>query len=230
MKPLLLLFCLCFATALSAQESRPPDTTAGTRGFNTLFGKGSGGTTPQPGFFAELNGGYTRFGGRNVFLPGISLGVILSHHWTIGLSGSFIGNLKGLYYHNIYFDSTANRKHGANLNGGFGAVLLEYTLHPKARVHFAFPLLIGIGDLYYTHQSHHNDSTISHHDWKPGNVIKDHFFFLEPGVRVEANMIRALRIGLGISYRYAPNLDLRNTPANLVNQFTATLRLRFGRF
>jgi hypothetical protein len=39
-----------------------------------------------------------------------------------------------------------------------------------------------------------------------------------------------LRIGLGISYRYAPDLDLKNTSSNLINQFTGKLSLRFGKF
>ena len=58
----------------------------------------------------------------------------------------------------------------------------------------------------------------------------DHFFVIEPGVKVECNVIKALRIGIGISYRYTPDLDLKYTSSDLINQFTAKLSLRFGKF
>jgi hypothetical protein len=59
---------------------------------------------------------------------------------------------------------------------------------------------------------------------------QDGFFVVEPGVRIECNVVKSLRIGLGISYRYTPYLKLLNTSPGLINQFTAKLSLRFGKF
>jgi hypothetical protein len=165
----------------------------------------------------------------------MSMGLILNHNWTIGITGSFIGNMNGLHFHNIYYDSASMSMHGASLYGGYGGLLLKYTMFPRSRVHVAFPLMIGSGYMYYSNQTnHHHDSAYSYnsfHDWHHNSSIShNQFFVIEPGIRVECNVVRSLRIGLGISYRYVPDLDLKNTSSDLLNQFTAKLTLRFGKF
>ena len=47
---------------------------------------------------------------------------------------------------------------------------------------------------------------------------------------MEVNVTNMFRMGLGVSYRYAPDLDLKHVSDNLINQFNATLSLRFGKF
>jgi hypothetical protein len=77
------------------------------------------------------------------------------------------------------------------------------------------------------------DSAFSHNSfshWNQDIISSDHFFVVEPGVRVECNVVKSLRIGLGISYRYTPDFDLKHTSHELLNQFTAKLSLRFGKF
>ena len=229
-KPLFIIFCALLSLASIAQDAPPANPPAGNNEMNTLFGKGSGTIKIPVGYFIEANGGFTRFGHKNVFLPGISMGVILNHHWTIGWTGNFIGNPMGVHFRNIYYDSASAKMHGANLIGGYGGLLLEYTLFPKSRVHVAFPLMIGGGYMFYSRQQHFNDSTFSNHDWHHNVISEDHFFVVEPGIKVECNLVRTLRLNLGVSYRYSPDLRLKNTPKDLINQFTVKLGLRFGKF
>jgi hypothetical protein len=174
----------------------------------------------------------TQFGHKSVFLPGISMGVILNHHWTIGMTGSFIGNPSRVQFHHQHSDSngtiTSSR---AKLSGGYGGLLLEYTLLPNSKVHVSFPLMIGCGYLTDSRQKYYADSTDSHqarthHKFSGG----DHFFVIEPGVKLEFNVVKSLRIGLGLGYNYAPDLDLKNASPNLINQFTGKLSFRFGKF
>ena len=127
-KVMIILLCGVCSLAVFAQDSQSSSASTGTKEINTLFGKGSGTCKIPMGYFIELNGEYTRFGHKNVFLPGISMGLILDHHWTIGATGNFISSQEGLHFRNIYYDSTTSSKHGANLNGGYGGLLLEYTL------------------------------------------------------------------------------------------------------
>jgi hypothetical protein len=93
-------------------------------------------------------------------------------------------------------------------------------------VHINFPILVGGGGLVYnTWTYHHQDyyydgSTI---DW-------DAFFVVEPGVMVEMNLVKFLRLDAGVSYRYTPDLDLMNTSSGLINNFNANLSLKFGKF
>jgi hypothetical protein len=229
------IMLICWASTLAVFAQSPPEplTSDSTHEMHTLFHKGHGGCKVPMGMFMELNGGYTMFGSKSVFLPGMSMGMILNHHWTIGITGSFIGDHNGVHFSNIYYDSATSSMHGAHLNGGYGGLLLEYTLFPEKRFHFAFPLMIGLGEMYYSNTMHHHDSTMnfnSHHEFHHSYISKDRFFVVEPGVRVECNVVKSLRIGLGISYRYSPDFKLKSTSADLINQFTAKLTLRFGKF
>ena len=229
-KIVLILACWAFSLAVIAQDTQPAKTSTNADEIKTIFGNKTGKCNIPLGYFMELSGGYTRIGDQNVFLPGMSMGLILNHHWTIGASGNFVGISQELHYHDIYYDSVSGSMHGADLKGGYGGLLLEYTLLPKSRVHIAFPLMIGAGYLYYPKEEHHGDDSHSFHSPHQSNISSDHFFVVEPGVRVEFNMVKKLRIGLGISYRYTPDLKLQNTSPDLINQFNAKLSLRLGKF
>lgn len=232
-KIMIMLICWAGTLAVFAQDTLPTTASTGTNEIHTLFHKGNGNCKVPLGIFIELNGGYSMFGSKSVFLPGMSLGLILNHHWTIGITGSFIGDQNGVHYKNIYYDSVAMEMRGANLSGGYGGLLLEYTLFPNSRFHVAFPLMVGMGSMDYTRNNHHRDSTFSfnsHHEFHHNYISRDRFFIIEPGVRLECNVVKSLRIGLGISYRYSPDFKLQNTSPDLINQFTAKLSLRFGKF
>jgi hypothetical protein len=231
----IMLICCASALAVSAQDTQTTTPSKGTNEIQTIFGHCTGTCKIPLGFFIEMNGGYSMFGSKSAFLPGMSMGMILNHHWTIGATGSFIGNSHGVAQKNIYYDSTQSKMRGADLEGGYGGLLLEYILLPNSKVHVAFPLMIGGGFMGYTNSGHHNDSIIFNNSSKEFHhghnyISSDHFFVIEPGVRLEFNMLKSLRLGLTLSYRYSPDFKLQNTSADLINQFTAKLSLRLGKF
>jgi hypothetical protein len=230
---LLLGIALSFP-AFSLESDTTKQKSANEYHLKTVFGNHGHHCNIALGYFLELNGGYTQFGAKNVFLTGIQMGLILNHHWTFGLAGSFIGNSRNLFYEDIYYSEKDFQIHGAYLGGGYGGVLFEYTLLPRSVVHISFPLIVGGGYMYYQEGNFHHDSLFNshnHHNNFHSNVISgDYFFVIEPGVKVEFNIFRKLRLGLGVSYRYTPDLKLENNPSDLINQFTGRLTLRFGKF
>jgi hypothetical protein len=197
--------------------------------MKTLFGNKDQKHKISLGYFVELNAGYTRFDTKNVFLPGLAFGMILNHNWSIGMTGSFIANTNYLYFPDIYYDYNINQWNEARLGGGYGGLLLEYTLLPRSVVHVSFPLMIGAGYLAYYNNDVSYYSGYPYHYYSQ-SVDEDFCFVVEPGIKAEFNIIKKLRLGVGVSYRYTPDLDLNNTPANLINQFTGRLSLRFGKF
>jgi hypothetical protein len=225
----IMIMMLCCASTLSvfAQDTQPTAASTGTNEIHTLFNKGSGKCKIALGYFIELNGAYAQFGHKGVFLPGMSMGLILNHHWTIGLTGSFVGNSNGAQFHRGHQDTTRMNKHGSGLNGGYGGLLLEYTLFPRSKVHVSFPLTIGTGNIYSSRNGHLGDSTDSQKKWYHHG---EQFLVIEPGVKLEVNVVKKLRIGLGISYRYSPERDHRITSPDMLNQLTGKLSLRFGKF
>ena len=199
--------------------------------IKTLFGSGSHKKPIPLGYFLELNAGYTQFGGKNVFLPGIDLGMIVNHNWSVGLAGSFVGNPGNLYFNNIYHTETGSAMLGAYLVGGYGGGLIEYTAFPRSVVHFSIPVMIGGGyfayleDYYFNKDYYHNGSSMNYN-----TIDYSVCFVIEPGIKAEFNILKILRLGAGVSYRYSPNFELVNTSSDLLNQFTGRVTLRFGKF
>ena len=225
-----MIILICWASALTviAQDTQQTTTSAGTNEIHTIFNQGHGTCKIPLGYFIELAGGYSHFGHKSVFMPGISMGLILNHHWTIGMTADFFNASEGSHHHSSDNDSTSEKKHRGSLNGGYGGLLLEYTLFPQSRVHVSFPLIIGGGMVSH---SHHSDSLVSQKEWDNHYFSHgEHFFVVEPGVKLEFNMVKNFRIGLGISYRYSPEKNHWVTSPDLLNQLTGKLTFRFGKF
>jgi hypothetical protein len=229
-KLIILIFLTCSLQLFAGKGLVSSDSASSGYKINSLFGKSNGEEKITWGFFIEFNTAYTQFSHNNVFLPGLSVGLIVNHHWTVGLTAIFIGNPHGLHFHNIYYDSTAKKMRGADLRGGYGGALLEYTLFPKSRFHISFPLIIGGGYMYYCPTRYNNSTGSLPPKYYRDIISRDNFFVIEPGVRMEVNIASIFRIGLGLSYRYSPDFKLLNTSSSLINQFTTTLSLRLGKF
>ena len=205
-------------TVLFAQDEKA---NASNDDMNTLFGKGNKTTI---GWFVGPAGGYTRFCSSDVALAGIQAGMVINHHFTIGLTGFGVANSEYLTYKQ-FVDNTDVR-----LEGGYGGLLLEYTMFPKSAIHVSFPVMIGGGQMSYI--STNETKTWDGKEWDSDNrkIDEDSFFVIEPGVRAEMNILKFMRFGVGVSYRYTPDLDMINTSKAFINNFTAGASLKFGKF
>jgi len=218
------LTLLLLLTILQAAVVAQDETAAASGGdeMKTLFRKSDKPRKLDIGFYIGPEGAWTEFDGRNVFLGGLSGGAILNHNFTVGLAAYGILNSRNLWFSNVDTRDSL----GAYLYGGYGGFRFEYKLFPKAPVHLSFPLTIGGGGLVYNtwaYSSNGEDYDGSTLDW-------DAFFVVEPGVMLELNLVKFMRLDAGVSYRYTPDLDLMNTPAGLINKVNVNLSLKFGRF
>jgi len=232
-KILISILCLLLLVPAYAQvDLSQPKSKSDPSEFKTFFGTGQHKAKIPLGCFFEINATYTMLGSNNAFLPGISAGVILNHHWTIGLSGCMLGNPNGLHYDSIYTDTIGHPKKGAYLHGGYGGLLLEYTLMPNSVVHVSFPLMIDLGYMclrnpgHYTHSNNPNWDEDDHIQ----TIADTYCFIIEPGIRAEFNLVRMFRMGITLSYRYSPNFSLQGISAGELNQFNAKLSFRLGKF
>jgi hypothetical protein len=190
--------------------------------IKTLFG---GVKNLKVGYYIGPEGIYTQFDGKDVFMAGLGMGVIFNHWLSIGLAGAGVVNSGYLYYPAVR-DTT-----GAYLYGGYGGVRAEFKIFPKYPIHVSFPLLIGIGGLSYNTATHHQGNHYYDGSYEDGNSLDwSVFFVVEPGVMAEVNIVKFMRIGAGVSYRYTPNLELMNTPGDLFNNFSFNFCLKFGKF
>jgi hypothetical protein len=90
---------------------------------------------------------------------------------------------------------------------GYGGLILEYVYNSNSYIHFTAQTLIGGGsagwrdddDYYYDNDQRHN------------TYARDYFFVIEPEVNVEFNIVKWLRIDLGLGYRIISGLDSKLT-------------------
>lgn len=211
---LAILFISIFA---NAQENQPGK----NEEVSTLFGKNK---DAKIGWFIGFDNGYTQFGSRDVDLNGFNAGLIINHNYTVGFSGSGWTDRNSMFYDNVA-DST-----GAYLEGGFGRFLFEYTLNPKSTVHLTFPLFIGAGGASYVTDKEFYEW--DDNEWKTHHktLDTDVFFSVEPGIRAEVNIFRFMRLNAGVSYRYVKGLELMHTSSDMMNDISATVGLKFGKF
>lgn len=218
MKRFILIFAMLFlAILVNAQEGKSSNNDE----INTIFGKSE---ETKIGWFVGIDPGYTQFDGRDVWLAGIGGGMIINHNLTIGLTGHGWTNRNGMFYPEVT-DTV-----GAYLEGGYGGLLLEYTLFPKSPVHVTFPIMIGGGGASYVTDMEYPEWDEDEWDTSHKTLDTDHFFTIEPGVRAEVNILKFMRFNAGVSYRYVGGLHLINTSSDMMNGFTATAGLKFGKF
>ncbi len=233
----ILACCLTISGFVFAQESQVPDSGSASPEIKTLFHAGSGARKIEVGHFFESDIGFTHLGHTGAVLPGFSGGLIFQHHWTIGFTANFIADMNHSHGHHdegdttgTDFDSTGHGESHYGPMGGYGGMIFEYTLLPLSRVHVGFPLIIGFGSIHsgsYPHPGSpgYGDGYPWHHQG-----ASDHFFVLEPGVKLEVNLIKCLRLGVGLSYRYSPDTDHKYYSSNFADQLTGRISLAFGKF
>ena len=179
------------------------------------------------GYYISPEGAYTQFKGRDVFLGGLSLGVIINHFFSVGLSAKGILNSGNLWYD---LDGPLGAPSGAYLYGGYGGVKFEFKVFSTSPVHINFPILIGGGGLVYNTWQMHNKDYQDYNNNNGTTLDSDAFFVVEPGVMVELNLLKFMQLDAGVTYRYTPDLDLMQTSAGLINNFNAVVALKFGKF
>lgn len=111
------------------------------------------------------------------------------------------------------------------LSGGYGGLLIEYTVAPAALVHVSFPVLVGAGGAGYSWSGalgpQHEDPFDSVYD-------ADAFFVVEPGIQAELNLTRFLRLTAGAGYRYVEGLKLERTGSADLTGMTFSIGLKGG--
>jgi hypothetical protein len=179
------------------------------------------------GIYFSPEFGVSNFNKNTAPLAGGSFMVLFNKKVGVGFSGQITGNPN-------------NNKEIVNL--GYGGVKLEYTIKPNSKVHATIPLIIGSGfanndSVRYRYGSPNRPSNGGNQqDWHNRNEANQ-YFIVQPGVNIEANLIRFIKIFGGVNYRLATKVNNgRNTNTtdsikpNQVSGITATIGIKIGLF
>jgi hypothetical protein len=126
--------------------------------------------------------------GDAAILVGGQGGWIINHGFVLGGAGY------GLATQHDAPASLSRANTRSTLQFGYGGPRLVYIYQPHALVHLTFGLLVGGGG-YSVLSRNDGANTSNVHDGRG-------FFVAEPQAEVEANIVKFVRVGFGLSYRY----------------------------
>lgn len=143
----------------------------------------------------SVAGEFTSMGGASVMM-------VINKKLSFGLGG---------YMTNRNFTPTQlSAAKFYNFNAQYGGLKLEYTPNPNAPIHISFPLMVGMG----VAQIDTAGKTQKNNGWggrgkdrdnmgrnSQGRNGRDGFFLIQPGINIEANLVRFVKLYLGASYR-----------------------------
>ena len=148
--------------------------------------------------------------------------IALQRAMTIGLGGGVIINKKislgAVYGTTLNSILLPVADSPGKLQMRWGGLHFEYTLWPLQKVHLTFPLSAGIGKLKVTGNT---SETVSG---------SPDFIFAEPGMMIEANIWRYIKLGIGTSYRYTGNVTYDSLTPSDLSGFAAVVSLKIGMF
>ncbi len=196
---------------------------SGSQEMRTLFGNNN---NVSHGGYAAINVEYAQIDNKDAVLVGGRGGWIINHRLTIGIAG------KGIASSVSYLDDTLTEpdKEKYYLNGGYGGLLVEPIIMPFSPVHISIPVVIGAGGVAYSYKRHENweDNYWETHDASA-------FFVVEPGLEINLNLVKFMRISFGGYYRITAGLSLEDpndekASSDLLNGFSTGISLKFGKF
>lgn len=212
----LILLALFIGLTTMAQEKDKED-----REMRTLFGSSG---IRSNGAYGAVTTAYTKMDGRDAIMVGGRGAWVINHSIGIGLAGyGFMTEHKA--------DTELNDDY--QLLGGYGGLMFEFIVNPNSPVHLSFPMTIGAGGVTYSQR----DSFRRNNDFDRLSEDTQAFFVVEPGVELEMNVVRFMRLAVGVSYRYTSDVDLTYTGTSqrimdkdVLHGLSGGITLKFGKF
>lgn len=204
------------------QKEKAPKETQKDNFFNSDSGNGIRtitGPGHKLGFYFGFNTSYSQIDGYDAFSAGASVAMISNHGLALGFAG------KGFFSEVYKTEPGSNTSYG--YAGGYGGFLIEPILFPKNPVHVSFPVLLGAGGIAqsrlvdYGYPYEYDDFYIDE---------TQAYLIAEPGVELEFNIAKWIRLGLGASYRITTSLGPDNFSNDALKGFTGGLSMKFGLF
>jgi hypothetical protein len=197
---IIVIFCVLTIT-VQAQ-------TGGTA--KTLFG----GKDLKVGYFVNPSVQVGEIAGKSSTIPGIGAGVILDNKVSMSI----------LYKMSLSENTPPGELNEFYLHSQFVGLKLEYLLKPDNPVHLTFPLELGAGDVELDLKDNFENSNISVPSEDRG------FFYIEPGIALEVNVMKYLKFGIGASYRLVSNMTFRTVSSNDLQGFNISAGIKVGLF
>ena len=175
------------------------------------------------------NGGYgaivTKYGkvlDQDAYFMGIRGGWIANRRFALGIAGN---GLVSRVVNDAWLPEHPDPNTEARLITGYGGILLEPIIFHNEVVHASFPITIGAGGATYGiwNTKYWGEVDVPH-------STGEAFFALEPGIELEINALRWMRINIGATYLYTSDILLPDVEPDFMRGWRASFGLKFGGF
>lgn len=212
MKRIFIYIVLCFiAFEAFAQQTIKIDQFEPKNEVQTVFKR-----EKRDGFYVGSSIAYSPIDNADAVAVAARMGWIMDRWFAFGLAGTAFVNNFNQYSESFFYPSDV-----VYLAGAYGGFFVEPILMPLKPVHLSFPIIVGGGgalsfrDYYYT---------------SPEGFSEDMFFVVEPGVELEVNFTRWMRVGVFATYRYTSEINIDSVDKNALSKYSAGLSLKIGWF
>jgi hypothetical protein len=197
----LLLLFFAIVTTTTAQTNESA---------KTVFGGGK----PDIGYFISPSCQVGEIAGSTAILPGIGAGVVFNDRLYLGINFKFIAS------ENTPEGETDNRYY---LDQRYCGLRFEYAIQPKSVVHLNFPVEFGVGETELDlKDSYENEDLVPTDDaW---------FAYLEPGIALEINLHKYVKLNINAGYRFVSKVSFRNLTEKDMMGITCSAGLKIGLF
>jgi hypothetical protein len=163
--------------------------------------------------------GYTQINDEDAWVVGGRAAWIIDHSFALGVGGFGLMN-------DIPVDQYWEEEEEMSLIVGYGGILLEPIFMARQPVHLTMPVLVAGGAISMAPGSYWTTDQ----EWAPGAYHNDIIFVFEPGLELELNLTRFMRLSGGVSYRLTSEIELPGMDDDILNGYAATFSLKFGKF
>lgn len=162
---------------------------------------------------------------QSAIFTGAELGLVFGHQLNIGVIGmgltsSIDANVADANGNKLYYEM------------GYGGLKIEPVLFSDKLIHLTIPVTLGGGGAILTKKTavSYLDDWNSNWDYYPEPVDADFFLIAEPGLNIEINLYKHLRLDVGAGYRFVNDVNMVNTNNGNLEGFSGNIGLKFGWF
>jgi len=191
--------------------------TASAQDVQSIFGSGR-----ATGGYGALSNKFTYIGGEFANLCEVYGGVFINRRWMAGLS--FAGSTNDI---RVPVEYSVDPVNPMTYQYGQGGMVVERVFNSNRPFHFVVSMFSGVGfsaqydrNEWYDYDYNHSTS-IHDENW---------FYVLEPGVQLEMNLFRWMRLSPGVSYRQTYGSDGIGLSDGNLSDWTYNITLKFGGF
>lgn len=177
------------------------------------------GNLRSSGGYGAITNKFTTIRGDYANLVGLYGGWYINHRFMVGVGGAASTN-------NLHVPQqfSTNPIHSRTWQYCQFGMTTEYVMHSDKAIHLAFHLFGGAG---FTLQYRRDDWDHNSHD----NVSDENWFVVaEPGVQLEINLFKWMRLSPGVSYRATFGSDGRGLPDSDLSAISYNATAKFGVF